>query len=124
MRNTMKRFSVAFAAALFVAACGGATASPSASAAALTGQITIDGSSTVYPITEAVAEEFQNANTGVQVTAAFAGTGVGFKKFCAGETDANDASRPIKSTDKPALTALPAPPTTSSLRQQSARTRA
>jgi len=101
MKSTMKKLSVAVMAALFVAACGGSSASPSASAEALTGEITIDGSSTVYPITEAVAEEFQIANSGVQVTVAFSGTGGGFKKFCAGETDANNASRPIKSTDKP-----------------------
>ena len=97
MKSTMKKFSVALAAALFIAACGGSTASPSASAAALTGDISIDGSSTVYPITEAVAEEFQNANSGVQVTVAFSGTGGGFKKFCAGEMDANNASRPSAS---------------------------
>ncbi|NQW55734.1 MAG: PstS family phosphate ABC transporter substrate-binding protein [Chloroflexi bacterium] len=97
----MKKLSVALAAALFIAACGGSTASPSASAAALTGDISIDGSSTVYPIAEAVAEEFQNANSGVQVTVAFSGTGGGFKKFCAGEMDANNASRPIKTSDKP-----------------------
>jgi phosphate transport system substrate-binding protein len=76
----------------------GAT-TPSASEAALTGTVTIDGSSTVYPITELVAEEFQNANSGVQVPVAFSGTGGGFKKFCAGETDINDASRPIKAAD-------------------------
>ena len=92
----MKKLSVAVAAALFVAACGGSTASPSASAAALTGEIAMDGSSTVYPLAEAVAEEFQNANSGVQVTVAFSGTGGGFEKFCAGETDASNASRPIK----------------------------
>ena len=68
-------------------------------AAALTGTVNIDGSSTVYPITEAVAEEFQKANSGVKVTVAFAGTGGGFKKFCNGETDMNDASRPIKTAD-------------------------
>jgi phosphate transport system substrate-binding protein len=96
MKSTMKKLSVAVAAALFVAACGGSTASPSASAAALTGEIAIDGSSTVYPLAEAVAEEFQNANSGVQVTVAFSGTGGGFKKFCAGETDASNASRLIK----------------------------
>jgi phosphate transport system substrate-binding protein len=101
MKSTMKKLSVALAAALFIAACGGSTASPSASAAALTGDISIDGSSTVYPIAEAVAEEFQNANSGVQVTVAFSGTGGGFKKFCAGEMDANNASRPIKTSDKP-----------------------
>jgi phosphate transport system substrate-binding protein len=75
-----------------------ATAAP-ASAAALSGTVKIDGSSTVYPITEAVAEEFQKANKGVKVTVAFAGTGGGFKKFCNGETDMNDASRPIKVDD-------------------------
>jgi phosphate transport system substrate-binding protein len=79
---------------------GGATAAPSADAS-LSGDIVIDGSSTVYPITEAVAEEFQKANPGVKVSVAFSGTGGGFKKFCAGETDANDASRPIKTEDKP-----------------------
>jgi len=67
--------------------------------AGLSGTVTIDGSSTVYPITEAVAEEFQKANPGVKVTVAFAGTGGGFKKFCNGETDMNDASRPIKKDD-------------------------
>ena len=66
----------------------------------LSGTITIDGSSTVYPITEAVAEEFQLANTGVRVPTSLSGTGGGFKKFCVGETDINDASRPIKADDE------------------------
>ncbi len=58
--------------------------------------IKIDGSSTVYPITEAVAEEFQKAKRGeVRVTVGISGTGGGFKKFCRGETDISDASRPI-----------------------------
>ncbi len=56
--------------------------------------IKIDGSSTVYPITEAVAEEFQ-ASQKVKVTVGESGTGGGFKKFCRGETDISDASRPI-----------------------------
>jgi phosphate transport system substrate-binding protein len=56
--------------------------------------ITIDGSSTVYPITEAVAEEFQKA-TKTKVTVGISGTGGGFKKFCRGETDISEASRPI-----------------------------
>jgi phosphate transport system substrate-binding protein len=99
MKSTMKKLSVAVAAALFVAACGGSTASPSASAVALTGSVAMDGSSTVYPAAEAIAEEFQNANPGVQVTVAFSGTGGGFKKFCAGETDASNASRPIKAEE-------------------------
>ena len=57
--------------------------------------IKIDGSSTVFPISEAVAEEFQKANKGLQVTVGISGTGGGFKKFCRGETDISDASRPI-----------------------------
>src|SRR4030042_759595 len=58
--------------------------------------IKIDGSSTVYPITEAVAEEFQKAKKGtVKVTVGISGTGGGFKKFSRGETDISDASVPI-----------------------------
>lgn len=58
--------------------------------------IKIDGSSTVYPVTEAVAEEFQKSTRGkVRVTVGISGTGGGFKKFCRGETDISDASRPI-----------------------------
>jgi len=56
--------------------------------------IKIDGSSTVYPITEAVAEEFQKS-TKTKVTVGISGTGGGFKKFCRGETDVQNASRPI-----------------------------
>jgi len=64
--------------------------------AAAGGIIKVDGSSTVFPITEAVAEEFQIQNRGrVKVTVGIAGTGGGFKKFCRGETDISDASRPI-----------------------------
>ena len=58
--------------------------------------IKIDGSSTVFPVTEAVADDFQSAQKGaVKVTIGIAGTGGGFKKFCRGETDISDASRPI-----------------------------
>src|SRR3989338_4665512 len=58
--------------------------------------IKIDGSSTVFPITEAVSEEFQTLKKGeVKVTVGISGTGGGFKKFCRGETDIQDASRPI-----------------------------
>lgn len=58
--------------------------------------VKIDGSSTVYPVTEAVAEEFQKAKQGkIKVTVGISGTGGGFKKFCRGETDISDASRPI-----------------------------
>ncbi len=61
--------------------------------------IAIDGSSTVYPITEAVAEEFQKANKDIRITVGISGTGGGFKKFANGETDLSDASRPIKATE-------------------------
>src|SRR5690554_678983 len=58
--------------------------------------IKIDGSSTVFPIAEAVAEEFQISRKGkVRVTVGIAGTGGGFKRFCRGETDISNASRPI-----------------------------
>jgi phosphate transport system substrate-binding protein len=62
--------------------------------------IKIDGSSTVFPITEAMAEEFQSAQRGkVRVTVGISGTGGGFKKFCRGETDIQDASRPIQTAE-------------------------
>jgi phosphate transport system substrate-binding protein len=58
--------------------------------------VKVDGSSTVFPITEAVAEEFQKKAGNVRVTVGISGTGGGFQKFCRGETDISDASRPIK----------------------------
>src|ERR687890_905124 len=62
--------------------------------------IQIDGSSTVFPVTEAVAEEFQKAKKGkVKVTVGISGTGGGFKKFCRGEIDISDASRPISASE-------------------------
>jgi phosphate transport system substrate-binding protein len=68
--------------------------------------IKIDGSSTVFPITEAVAEEFQIAKRGkVRVTVGISGTGGGFKKFCRGETDIQDASRPILASEMEACRA-------------------
>jgi phosphate transport system substrate-binding protein len=62
--------------------------------------ITVDGSSTVFPITEAMAEEFQKLNKGVKVTVGIGGTGGGFKKFCRGEIDISDASRPIRDVER------------------------
>jgi phosphate transport system substrate-binding protein len=61
--------------------------------------VQVDGSSTVFPITEAVAEEFQKTAKDTRVTVGISGTGGGFKKFCAGETDVADASRPIKPSE-------------------------
>lgn len=66
---------------------------------ALSGNIVIDGSSTVYLITEAMAEEFRKKHPQVNIMVGISGTGGGFKKFCNGETDINDASRPIKSSE-------------------------
>lgn len=71
----------------------------------LSGTVKVDGSSTVFPITEAVAEEFQRTQPNVRVTVGISGTGGGFKKFAAGETDLSDASRPIKETEKQACAA-------------------
>jgi phosphate transport system substrate-binding protein len=70
-----------------------------ANAPKLVGTIEIDGSSTVYPITAAVAEEFQNQNPDVRVNVGISGTGGGFKRFTVGEIDISDASRPIKSSE-------------------------
>ena len=67
--------------------------------AAKKGEVRIDGSSTVFPISEAVAEEFGRANKGVRVTVGKSGTGGGFKKFILGEIDINDASRKIKAKE-------------------------
>ncbi len=97
-RSSKRAAAIALATMFILGACTGADAG--APTSTLGGSVAIDGSSTVYPITEAVAEEFQLANTGVQVSAAFSGTGGGFKLFCTGETDVNDASRPIKADDE------------------------
>jgi phosphate transport system substrate-binding protein len=69
------------------------------------GAVRIDGSSTVYPIMEAMAEDFGTTNRSVKVLIGVSGTGGGFKKFCAGETDISNASRPIKDTEIQACTA-------------------
>ncbi len=61
--------------------------------------IKVDGSSTVFPITEAVSEEFQKTSGGIKVMVGISGTGGGFKRFCRGETDISDASRPIKASE-------------------------
>jgi phosphate transport system substrate-binding protein len=69
---------------------------PAEPAVQVSGDVLADGSSTVYPITVAVAEEFAAVYTDVRVSVGLSGTGGGFKKFCFGETDISDASRPIK----------------------------
>lgn len=93
--------------ALGAAACGDDDESGGGTAAAgdtageqLSGSIKIDGSSTVAPFAQAAAELFQEEQPEVQVTVGTAGTGGGFEKFCAGETDISNASRPIKDDEE------------------------
>ncbi len=81
--------------AVGVAACGSSDDETSGGGD-LSGSIRIDGSSTVAPLTEAVAEQFESENSGVKVTVGTSGTGGGFEKFCAGETSISDASRAIE----------------------------
>jgi phosphate transport system substrate-binding protein len=73
-----------------------ATNAPAGETVKLSGEIKIDGSSTVFPLTEAAAEEFNKEHTDVRVPVGVSGTGGGFKQFCAGEIAIADASRPIK----------------------------
>ena len=80
---------------LWTAAACGRDGSSSDRATSAPTVITADGSSTVAPVTEAVAEEFQKAHAGTKVTVGTSGTGGGFQKFCRDETDISDASRPI-----------------------------
>ena len=92
------------ASSLLLGACGGQNnaapepgASPAeTSAQEISGTVTIDGSSTVAPLSEAAADLYRDEQPKVNVTVATSGTGAGFQKFCAGETDISDASRPIK----------------------------
>jgi phosphate transport system substrate-binding protein len=92
----------ALAATLVLAGCGSNTTDPGTSStgkndsAQLSGSVAIDGSSTVGPIMEAIAEEFGKENPDVKPTVGISGTGGGFKKFSAGEIDIADASRPIE----------------------------
>lgn len=97
MNMVGKRFALLTAIAATAAAAIGLTAPAVKSQSG--NIIRIDGSSTVYPITEAVAEEFQKANRNTRVTVGISGTGGGFKKFCAGETEISNASRPISSRE-------------------------
>jgi phosphate transport system substrate-binding protein len=95
MRARRASLLLTTAATLVLAGCGGGGSSSSATASV----VTLDGSSTVFPVSEAVAEEFQKTNPGVRVTVGISGTGGGFQKFCRGETDISNASRPITATE-------------------------
>jgi phosphate transport system substrate-binding protein len=89
--------------ALTAAACGGDDDDDgSGSSGNLSGDIRVDGSSTVAPLTQAMAEEFKAENSDVNVTVGTSGTGGGFEKFCAGETDISDASREIEPDEEKA----------------------
>ena len=96
--------SAALALTMGVAACGGgnggAAGSGSSAAAQLSGDVKVDGSSTVGPLSKAAADIYSDDQAKVNVTVGISGTGGGFKKFCAGETDISDASRPIKDEEK------------------------
>lgn len=86
---------IALIALLAAAACGASNDDPNR----LAGSIEIDGSSTVFPISEAMAEKFHLDERGVQVNVGVSGTGGGFKRFTVGDTDISDASRPIKEAE-------------------------
>lgn len=90
---------LAAALAATLAACGGNGGS-NGNGSGLSGSIRIDGSSTVAPLSEAAADEFQQKNSGVRVTVGTSGTGGGFEKFCRGEIDIADASRQIEDDEK------------------------
>jgi phosphate transport system substrate-binding protein len=86
--------------ALSLAACGGADAGGDSQGGGASGSVAIDGSSTVYPMSNAAAELLSEENPDVQAAVGLSGTGGGFEKFCVGETDISDASRPIKAEDE------------------------
>ena len=97
MNITRNRSAIAFSFLFLISSCTAVSNTASQSQQKLEGQVVkIDGSSTVFPITEAIAKDFQKMQgNNVKVTVAVSGTGGGFKKFCAGETDISNASRPI-----------------------------
>ena len=97
MHLSLRTTTLILAAALAVG-CGGGTTTDEAGTG-LSGMIRVDGSSTVFPISEAMAEEFKIANPGVDISVGISGTGGGFQKFCRGETDISDASRPIRAVE-------------------------
>jgi len=93
------RFTLLTATAIALLSVAASAPQSGSQLATLKGEIRVDGSSTVYPITEAVAEDFSKAAKGVRTTVGVSGTGGGFKRFCKGETDISDASRPITKSE-------------------------
>jgi len=97
MRRAIVPAASVAALALLLSACGGNNNDGGSDGGdGVSGTIAIDGSSTVGPMSEVAEELFTDENSGVQITVGESGTGGGFEKFCAGETDINDASRPIE----------------------------
>jgi phosphate transport system substrate-binding protein len=96
MLKPLRREMCALALGALALACGRESQPEGTTGTGEAAVIQADGSSTVFPIAEAVAEEFQKSNPGIRVTVGISGTGGGFQKFCRGETDISDASRPIK----------------------------
>lgn len=96
---TKLNLAILLGGSLLLASCGGNSNTEEGAASDLTGDIQIDGSSTVYPITEAVAEEFRAEAPDVRVTVGVSGSGGGFKKFSRGEIDITNASRSIKESE-------------------------
>lgn len=101
LRSPLVLGVVAIALALSTFACGGGSPANGGQdkGGGLSGTILIDGSSTVFPITQAVAEEFRKDHRDVQIPVGVSGTGGGFKRFVTGETAISDASRPIKASE-------------------------
>lgn len=92
--------------AMLVSACGDSSQNmATADSDTLSGTIQIDGSSTAFPVSQAVAEEFRKEQPNVQVNVGVSGTGGGFKRFTVGETDISNASRPIKDSEREAAAA-------------------
>jgi len=101
IKNELRKYSktVLIVSAFFILAITGACGDGQASGGA-TNEILIDGSSTVFPISQAVAEEFRKGRPDVQIPVGISGTGGGFQRFVSGETDISDASRPIKDSER------------------------
>ncbi len=103
MRLRLEAGAGLLALSLIVAGCGGG-ASGEENGGGASSKIAIEGSSTVQPITQAVAEGFSQENPEVQITVGGAGTGDGFEAFCSGDTQISDASRPIEAEEQQACT--------------------
>src|SRR5687767_7195003 len=101
-RNWLLAVGLSSVLALGLSACGDDDDSTSEvdGPSGLTGEIALDGSSTVQPFAEAAAELFNGENPDVSISVGAAGTGGGFERFCAGETDISNASRPIKDDEE------------------------